>query len=67
MPPHPACAKDEIESSARLLVERAAALPPVEGCESLSVLPIYAALPAEQQLKVFQPAPENTRKVGGKV
>lgn len=29
----------------------------------LLVLPIYAALPPEQQMNVFQPAPENTRKV----
>lgn len=29
----------------------------------LMVLPIYAALPPEQQMKVFQPAPKNTRKV----
>lgn len=74
--------QDEIESCARLISERAAALPPPEaangtvGGESdgdedgdadrpreLLVLPIYAALPPEQQLKVFQPAPPGTRKV----
>lgn len=74
--------QDEIESCARLISERATALPPPEaangtvGGESdgdedgdadrpreLLVLPIYAALPPEQQLKVFQPAPPGTRKV----
>ncbi|KAL4447805.1 hypothetical protein ABPG75_005024 [Micractinium tetrahymenae] len=75
--------QDEIESCARLITERAAALPPPEvangaardGGEDeedeqaagrpreLLVLPIYAALPPEQQLKVFQPAPPGTRKV----
>ncbi|KAL4442503.1 hypothetical protein ABPG77_005087 [Micractinium sp. CCAP 211/92] len=77
--------QDEIESCARLITERAAALPPPEtrdgaaaadgeeGGEEgeegpgrpreLLVLPIYAALPPEQQLKVFQPAPPGTRKV----
>lgn len=74
--------QDEIESCARLLVERAAAMPPPddaaeeeEGEEGeagggkqprhLQVLPIYAALPPEQQLRVFQPAPPGTRKVRG--
>jgi ATP-dependent RNA helicase DHX8/PRP22 len=29
----------------------------------LLVCPIFAALPPDQQLKVFEPAPPNTRKV----
>lgn len=82
--------QDEIESCARLIAERAAALPPPEAADGaaeaaagdegeggeggedgigasrpreLLVLPIYAALPPEQQLRVFQPAPPGTRKV----
>lgn len=84
--------QDEIESCARLIAERAAALPPPEAADGaaeaaagdegeggeggedgigasrpreLLVLPIYAALPPEQQLRVFQPAPPGTRKVRG--
>ena len=29
----------------------------------LRVLPLYASLPTEQQIHVFQPVPEGTRKV----
>lgn len=56
--------QDEIESCERLIRERAALLPPDPNRPELLVLPIYAALPPEQQLRVFQPAPEGTRKVG---
>lgn len=55
--------QDEIEACERLLVERAAALPPTLGRPMLLPLPIYAALPQEAQLRVFQPAPLGTRKV----
>ena len=55
--------QDEIEACERLLKEKAALLPPDEERMELLVLPIYAALPPEQQMKVFQPAPKNTRKV----
>eukprot|EP00887_Chlorella_sp_A99_P005931 scaffold29.g5931.t1 len=55
--------QDEIESCERLVREAAAALPHDPGRPDLLILPIYAALPPEQQLRVFQPAPENTRKV----
>ncbi len=55
-------AQEEIESCERLIRERAAQLPPDPRRPALLVLPIYAALPPEQQLKVFQPAPEGTRK-----
>ena len=55
--------QEEIESCHRLLLDRAAALPPDPGRPQLLVLPIYAALPPEQQLRVFQPAPAGARKV----
>lgn len=45
----------------RLLKERAAHLSP--HVQKLLVVPIYAALPSEQQMRVFQAAPEGTRKV----
>jgi ATP-dependent RNA helicase DHX8/PRP22 len=62
--------QEEIDSLARLLADRAASLPPpsdVRGDASaphaLLVAPLYAALPPEQQLSVFEPAPAGTRKV----
>lgn len=55
--------QEEIESCERLIRERAGQLPPDPSRPSLLVLPIYAALPPDQQLKVFQPAPEGTRKI----
>lgn len=55
--------QDEIESCERLISEAAAALPPDPDRPQLAVLPMYAALPPEAQLRVFQPAPPNTRKV----
>ena len=53
--------QEDIESLTRLLLERAANLPP--GTPPLAITPIYAALPPEQQLKAFQPAPSGARKV----
>ena len=58
--------QDEIESCERLISEAAAALPPDPDRPQLAVLPMYAALPPEAQLRVFQPAPPNTRKVGAR-
>ena len=55
--------QEEIEACERLITERGAALPPDPARPALLVLPIYAALPPEQQLRVFAPAPPNTRKV----
>ncbi|GLI64295.1 hypothetical protein VaNZ11_007516 [Volvox africanus] len=59
--------QDEIDSAERLLKEHLAALQgsrgaSSSGCRELLVLPIYAALPPEQQMKVFEPAPEGQRK-----
>ena len=34
-----------------------------EGAGPLLVAPIYASLPAAQQLRIFEPAPAGTRKV----
>uniref|UniRef100_A0A7I4EI91 RNA helicase n=1 Tax=Physcomitrium patens TaxID=3218 RepID=A0A7I4EI91_PHYPA len=53
--------QEEIESMERLLKERASHLSPK--VPKLLVVPIYAALPSEQQMRVFQPAPDGTRKV----
>lgn len=53
--------QEDIESLTRLLQERAAGLP--AGSPPLAITPIYAALPPEQQLKAFRPAPRGARKV----
>jgi ATP-dependent RNA helicase DHX8/PRP22 len=61
--------QEEIDSLARLLADRAASLVPsdVRGDaaqqQQLLVAPLYAALPPEQQMRVFEPAPPGTRKV----
>ena len=53
--------EEEIENLNLLLKDRLTKLP----AEVLrfSVLPIYSALPSTQQMLVFEPAPENTRKI----
>ncbi|KAJ2856557.1 ATP-dependent RNA helicase [Coemansia erecta] len=53
--------QEDIENVERLLVESAANLP--NGAPALLPCPIFAALPQAQQSKVFDPAPEFTRKV----
>lgn len=55
--------QDEIESAERLLKERAEALSPEVVKYPLLPLPLYAALPPEAQLKVFQPAKNEARKI----
>ncbi|KAG5458844.1 MAG: P-loop containing nucleoside triphosphate hydrolase protein, partial [Olpidium bornovanus] len=52
---------DEIESLASIINEQAATLPPE--ASKILVCPIFAALPTNQQAKVFEPAPPGTRKV----
>eukprot|EP01113_Clastostelium_recurvatum_P038740 TRINITY_DN5828_c0_g1_i4.p1 TRINITY_DN5828_c0_g1~~TRINITY_DN5828_c0_g1_i4.p1 ORF type:complete len:671 (+),score=182.62 TRINITY_DN5828_c0_g1_i4:464-2476(+) len=53
--------REEIDSMEKLLKEKMKLFP--SGTRDLLVCPIYAALPPEQQLKVFEPTPPNMRKV----
>lgn len=53
--------QEEIESIERLINERLKQLP--EGNQKLLIVPIFAALPSEQQMRVFAPAPTGFRKV----
>ena len=53
--------REEIDTTIQLIAERAASLHPK--AQSLMALPLYAGLTSEQQLYVFEAAPENTRKV----
>ncbi|KAK3304253.1 P-loop containing nucleoside triphosphate hydrolase protein [Chaetomium strumarium] len=53
--------REEIEQAVQAVSERQAQLPP--GSDSILPLPLYAGLPADQQMYVFEEAPENYRKV----
>lgn len=53
--------QDAIESLTALVNEYSAQLRPQQ--QRLLACPLFAALPPSQQQKVFDPAPENTRKV----
>jgi len=53
--------REEIENTLQMIADRAASLHPK--APSILALPLYAGLTSEQQLYVFEPAPENTRKV----
>ncbi|KAK4866214.1 hypothetical protein LT330_008555 [Penicillium expansum] len=53
--------REEIDTAIQLISERAATLHPK--APSLLSLPLYAGLTTEQQMYVFEPTPENTRKV----
>ncbi|OJK02939.1 hypothetical protein ASPACDRAFT_76039 [Aspergillus aculeatus ATCC 16872] len=53
--------REEIDTAIQLISERAATLHPK--AQSLLPLPLYAGLTTDQQMYVFEPAPENTRKV----
>ncbi|KAE8650135.1 pre-mRNA-splicing factor ATP-dependent RNA helicase DEAH10 [Cucumis sativus] len=53
--------QDEIESIETLAKETIQKLP--ESKRNLVVIPIYSALPSEQQLRVFAPTPPGVRKV----
>ncbi|OKP01393.1 hypothetical protein PENSUB_7383 [Penicillium subrubescens] len=53
--------REEIDRAIQLISERAANLNP--NAPSLLTLPLYAGLTTDQQMYVFEPAPENTRKV----
>ncbi|KAK6133908.1 hypothetical protein DH2020_032337 [Rehmannia glutinosa] len=53
--------QEEIESIERLVQERLPKLP--ESKRKLSIIPIFASLPSEKQMKVFMPPPVGFRKV----
>lgn len=53
--------REEIDTALQMITDRAAQLHP--RAQSILALPLYAGLTSEQQLFVFDSAPENTRKV----
>jgi ATP-dependent RNA helicase DDX35 len=53
--------REEIDTAVQVISERAANLHP--RAQALMPLPLYAGLSTEQQMYVFEEAPENTRKV----
>ncbi|CAJ1931889.1 unnamed protein product [Sphenostylis stenocarpa] len=53
--------QEEIESVERLIKEKLPQLP--QENQKLLIVPIFAALPSEQQMRVFAPAPSGFRKV----
>lgn len=53
--------REEIDTALQLIADRVASLHP--RAQSILSLPLYAGLTSEQQLHVFESAPENTRKV----
>lgn len=53
--------REEIDTAIQMIADRAGSLHP--RASSILPLPLYAGLSSEQQLYVFEPAPENTRKI----
>ncbi|KAL1633782.1 hypothetical protein SLS56_002661 [Neofusicoccum ribis] len=53
--------REEIETALEMIADRAVNLDPKD--LSIQALPLYAGLPTDQQMYVFDPAPENVRKV----
>ncbi|RHN40849.1 putative RNA helicase [Medicago truncatula] len=53
--------QEEIDAVERLIKERLSKLP--QEYQRLQVVPIYAALPSEQQMRAFAPAPSGFHKV----
>jgi len=53
--------RDEIETAIEMIADRLPTLP--QGSDRILPLPLYASLSTEQQMYVFEPAPENHRKV----
>ena len=53
--------REEIDTAVQMIADRAASLH--ARASAIIALPLYAGLTTEQQLYVFEPAPENTRKV----
>ncbi|KAF2121705.1 P-loop containing nucleoside triphosphate hydrolase protein [Lophiotrema nucula] len=52
--------REDIDDAIDMIADRITDLAP--GTQRLQPLPLYAGLPSDQQLYVFQAAPENTRK-----
>jgi ATP-dependent RNA helicase DDX35 len=53
--------REEIDTCMSMIADRLPSLPP--GSQALQPLPLYAGLSTEQQMYVFEPAAEETRKV----
>ena len=53
--------REEIEDAIQKIAERTESIP--EDVAGVLPLPMYAGLTIEQQMYIFEPAPENTRKV----
>jgi ATP-dependent RNA helicase DDX35 len=53
--------REEIDQAVQAISERSTQLPP--GSQSILPLPLYAGLPTDQQMYVFEETPENYRKV----
>lgn len=53
--------RDEIETVIEMIADRLPALP--QGSDTILPLPLYAGLSTEAQMYVFEPSPDNTRKV----
>lgn len=53
--------REEIDTALQKIADRAGSLHP--RAQKILPLPLYAGLTSEQQLYVFEPSPENTRKV----
>ncbi|KAK4042268.1 P-loop containing nucleoside triphosphate hydrolase protein [Parachaetomium inaequale] len=53
--------REEIDQAVQAVSERSIQLP--SGSQSILPLPLYAGLPTDQQMYVFEEAPENFRKV----
>ncbi|OMP84487.1 putative ATP-dependent RNA helicase DHX35 [Diplodia seriata] len=53
--------REEIDTALEMIADRAMNLNPKT--PSIQALPLYAGLPTDQQMYVFEPTPENTRKV----
>ena len=51
--------KEEIDTACQILYERCHSL---SGAPPLIILPVYSALPSEQQTRIFEPSPPGTRK-----
>jgi ATP-dependent RNA helicase DHX8/PRP22 len=53
--------QEEIDTSCQILYERMKSLGSM--VPDLIILPVYSALPSEMQTKIFEPAPQGSRKV----